>query len=530
MGMMTVLIADDDSTMRISLKTLVAWQEHGYQVIGEVADGKAALDICRRQCPDILITDMKMPEMDGIALLHALKEENLTPYIVVLSGYDDFHLVRDAMRLGAADYLLKLELEPCRLLELLSAAQPREQPEPNRISSAEQERLLRELISHFYINENQFEQQLHEAGIVFPDTQIWCMLVKADAIYRFEEVSDEDCYTLQLSIRNIAEEIINDGMTAYFVGGKTGELYVYAYPHEEYRSIPDFVQSIAGRLQEMLLRYLDIPCVIGLSQSGSAAHELSESARAASTAVQYRFWTEDTVLEAGKQIPKLLKDRDADVELQAQIITAFTALDDDAVRVVFDCMQEKLWCSTALPEMTQAAVELYSGIREAVARLGQQAENILPNSMKSVREILEMQSIGTLKQWIDALQKDVLTFIRSSRENTEHNPIVYRVCSMIGEMFSDDISIQQIAAELELSPGYLSALLKKHTGKNFTEYVTGVRIEHAKQLLKQTNEKIYSIAVQTGFSDQYYFSRIFKRITGTTPGEWRKQAQMEELL
>ena len=106
---LSVLIVDDDAMMRISLKSLIAWQEHGYRLIGEASDGEQALEICRRSAPDILITDMKMPRMDGIALLRALQKEKIQMYVIVLSGYDDFQLVREAMRLGAADYLLKLE-------------------------------------------------------------------------------------------------------------------------------------------------------------------------------------------------------------------------------------------------------------------------------------------------------------------------------------------------------------------------------------------------------------------------------------
>ena len=100
---LSVLIVDDDAMMRISLKSLIAWQEHGYRLIGEASDGEQALEICRRSAPDILITDMKMPRMDGIALLRALQKEKIQMYVIVLSGYDDFQLVREAMRLGAAD-------------------------------------------------------------------------------------------------------------------------------------------------------------------------------------------------------------------------------------------------------------------------------------------------------------------------------------------------------------------------------------------------------------------------------------------
>ena len=99
-----------------------------------------------------------------------------------------------------------------------------------------QERILRELIGHFYLNETDFAQQMKNAGIDWETAPIWCMLIKAGEIYRFEEVSDEDCYTLQFSVRNIAEEIVGDVMTAYYADGKTGELYVFASVQSQFES------------------------------------------------------------------------------------------------------------------------------------------------------------------------------------------------------------------------------------------------------------------------------------------------------
>ena len=116
------------------------------------------------------------------------------------------------------------------------------------------------------MNETDFAQQMKNAGIDWETAPIWCMLIKAGEIYRFEEVSDEDCYTLQFSVRNIAEEIVGDVMTAYYADGKTGELYVFASVQSQFESTDSFVQSVAERLQKMLLRYLDISCVIGLAQ------------------------------------------------------------------------------------------------------------------------------------------------------------------------------------------------------------------------------------------------------------------------
>ena len=118
-----IVIADDDAMLRIGLKAMLPWTQYGYQIVGEAQDGREALELCRKYQPDILLTDMKMPETDGLEVLRTLAIWPQKPAVIALSGYDEFSLVREAMRLGALDYLLKLELSPSRLLQCLQTVQ-----------------------------------------------------------------------------------------------------------------------------------------------------------------------------------------------------------------------------------------------------------------------------------------------------------------------------------------------------------------------------------------------------------------------
>ncbi|NLJ75605.1 MAG: response regulator, partial [Firmicutes bacterium] len=118
--MLKVLIVDDEAIVRIGLKSMIDWEEHGFELIGEANDGRRALELYKEHKPDIVITDLKMPVLDGLGLIQQIKELPFPCRIIVLSSYDDFALVRQAMKLGAADYLLKLEMEPAELLKILA--------------------------------------------------------------------------------------------------------------------------------------------------------------------------------------------------------------------------------------------------------------------------------------------------------------------------------------------------------------------------------------------------------------------------
>ena len=117
--MYQVAIVEDDMLSRIGLKALIPWEEHGYELIGEYENGRQALEAFRVNSPDIAIIDIKMPVMDGVELLRALKEEGIRAKCIVLSAYDDYEYVREALRIGAVDYFLKMQMEPDSLLELL---------------------------------------------------------------------------------------------------------------------------------------------------------------------------------------------------------------------------------------------------------------------------------------------------------------------------------------------------------------------------------------------------------------------------
>lgn len=118
-GEMRVLIVDDEALVRVGLKSMINWESYGFELIGEASDGRIALEMAKNTPPDILITDLKMPVLDGLELIRRVKKDYPNCKVIVLSSYDDFSLVREAMKLGAADYLLKLEVEPAQLINTL---------------------------------------------------------------------------------------------------------------------------------------------------------------------------------------------------------------------------------------------------------------------------------------------------------------------------------------------------------------------------------------------------------------------------
>lgn len=527
-----LLLVDDDAVMRIGLKTMLDWRQHGYLLVGEAVDGAEALELAKRELPDVVLTDMKMPVMDGVALIRALRELPSPPGVVVLSSYDDFTLVREAMKLGAADYLLKLEITPAALLQSLSHADHGRTdavaPEEDRIFARRQ--ALRDLVGRFYLDEADIERRLREAGVRFAEGTVYCLLIKAGEMYRFEEATEEECYTLCFSVQSIAEEIAGDCLDAYCVEGKTGEFYILGSVKSALAGEDNdlLVEQTARRLREMLAQYVDISCTIGIGIGDHTAAGLAQACRQAADAVRSRFYAADSsILWWRGELPETVSETYSTYPLRCQLSRGLEALNADEVSAALSQMRADLTEKhLSRHAVLSALLDLASTVRDVFERRGVEAGTLLPDSRCDLVELAALQSTREVCRWLGTLERELLRDIAAERAGSGQN-VVRRARVLIEARYAQDIGVADVAAELELTPGYLSALMKKHTGLNFSEYLTRVRIEAAKKLLDAGTEKIYEVAEQVGYEDPYYFSRLFKRMTGVSPSDWRNRGNRE---
>ena len=172
--------------------------------------------------------------------------------------------------------------------------------------------------------------------------------------------------------------------------------------------------------------------------------------------------------------------------------------------------------------MLQAAAELQNGVCECLERYGRTARQTLSHSYRDLREILTLNSASDCIAWIKSMQEDIALFFSLEEQNAASD-VVQQAIDIIEKRFAQSFSLRELADELQISPGYLSVRLKKQTGMNFSEYLMQIRLQRAQRLLRTTDGRIADIAMRVGYPDQFYFSRLFKRATGMTPSEYRKQ-------
>ena len=496
-----ILIADDDTMVRIGLKTVINWEENGFVLVGEAAKGLEAMQLVQEKKPDIVITDIKMPGMDGIELIRQLRQQSTPPEILVLSSYDEFELVKQALKLGARDYLLKLNLNPEELLHSLraiaaenAAASPLFSGDDEKSCALLRQNFLWDVVSNYYMNGQQLEQSMRELEIHLEGRPVYCMVIKVGEVYRFEEATAEEIQTLRISVVNITEEIVSDVCCGYCFSGRTGEFDVLLTAPAP---APDeAVLRLAKRLRKMLHEYLELSCtvLVGSSmQPGGAG--IKEAFWRANAAVSQRFYaSHDGVLLWRQDMERVFARLKTDMQR--------LALSRSTVRAI--------------------ALELLYIVQEHFERNELPIRTVLTNSCRSYEELLHMETLGEVIAWLDALRQDLSDFLLRESEKGGAK-IVGMAQDWIAAHYREAASLQEAARAVSLNPSYFSTLLKKFTGKSYTELLMEYRIERAKELLLLTDAKVYRVGQMVGYEDKFYFSRIFKRVTGMTPVEFKNQ-------
>lgn len=526
--MTSVLVVDDDAIMRMSLHMMIDWENEGFAWMGEAENGKEALKCIDEIHPQIVITDMKMPGMDGVSLIRELKKYRHPPEILVLSSYDDYELVKESMRLGASDYLLKVDLTAEKLLQALRPLQiqkdmTRNVVVPQHILRAH---LMKNIMSRYFLSEEEMQEQFLQANVVFQADHIWCMALRTDL--SSECIADEEEYqTICLSLINIAEEIVGDELTAFCAEGYTGEFFVLGVCNRLYDETL-YIKQTADRLVLMLNQYLDLHVSIGISRGTYTIQGVFQACKSARLASKMAIWEQKDCLFAEQEKISIAEKSMAYLpQLNQAIQTSNCELFRHVMQGIraFICVR-----NNSLEEQKNLSSELLMNLQESIRKSGWRKDLSAAMEDKRFQELKQVSSSQELSDWIDVLIATICNGMEETakRENRKESLMAQ---DYIEQHFAENITLSALAEHLNLTPGYLSTLMKRDLGMTFSEYVLHVRMEHARRLLKQGKLHVYEVAECVGYSNQYYFNMLFKRTFGITPGQYsRRKGKKEEKI
>ena len=526
--MYSLIIAEDEALVREVLVNADYWKLCGITRIFEARNGAEACRLMQSESVDFILTDIRMPVMDGLELLFHVKETNPDIECVMLTGFDDFEYVRTAMRLGASDYLLKpvKDEELMQLFLKLAGRRQEKRLEQYRraleLSEWKQSRqLLREQFLADWFSGRKtdpewIERKRNELDIVWNADDYVVMLLEADRSCGLaERYSRRDLELLHYGIRNIAEEVLSEGFGQFYIFPDDERLVIWREAADEAE-----MEERLKRIRRSVKQYLKITVTIGISKRHTAVSDVYQAYLEAMNSLKMKWY--------------LGSDR----------TFFFDRLPQEEGRPFFHReFQDRLHHAVAMgdEEQLQSHVAgLFAEVRsKKISAL--QIEHMMLAVMQIVQEHMEpaefdAQFGNSPEKWLDRARSldtidEIETFVAScfrqameaSRQRRKHkkSKLISDVLQYLDEHYKEDISLQQLADRFFVNASYLSRLFKEEVGHIFTKHVMRLRVEKAQHLLKTTHLKIYEVSEAVGYSDVKYFNKIFKDFTGLTPAEYR---------
>lgn len=536
--MVKLFLVEDEIIMRNGIKNNIDWEVEGIEFVGEASDGELAYPQIQKLKPDILVTDIKMPFMDGLELTELVRKDFPDMKIIILSGYDDFSYAQKAVSLNVTEYLLK-PITPKKLLESIrkeveKIEKSRQSEEYNDLTEEvkKERRVLEKQIFFRKLIRNEFQmtealEKGKELGMELSASWYQIILCYIDTTGGRTEIYSEH----QNAVLQEVEKVTSEMAGWYDFDRGTEGMAILAMEDSE----EELISKVKHNLD--LIIHIVEKCpgaeyFIGLGSRVNRLRQLGESYDAANRAFSHRYMqTESAVLDSNC-LPDYPKESDMDIHavdinrLDRKIIHNFLhmgAIDEvpHFINGYLESMGRKNVQSVIF--LQYITMDIYFCIVAFLEEIGYEIEDVADEyrdindivrrftTLDRVKEYFEKVLIGTLRLRDNISQKKFSQVLKKAKDYIE------------GNYNQEDISLNAVAAHVNVSPNYFSTIFSQEMGKTFIEYLTEIRMGRAKELLMTTSKKTSEIAYDVGYKDPHYFSFMFKKTQGCTAREYRNR-------
>ncbi|MGI6679216.1 MAG: response regulator [Dehalobacterium sp.] len=536
--MLRILIVDDEPLERQGVRLILEKYRPGDQVVGEAGDGEEAVQIATRLKPDVILLDIRMPGLDGIEVTKILKPLLPDTRIVVITAYGEFNYAKKAVSLGVADYLLK-PVDTQELLVLLERLEGEVLSE--RKSKDEMKRLRETLNDALPLIRVGFVMDLINGSLTNPEElfnraefleihqplrlamHVWIDEQNSNSAYR----SELEYQILQKQVGDIIQKTFHNwnGVLTVPVGSGQFVILLPFNGEEEPQMIREISQKIGDEICSQVRIKTDATVTIGIGRAVNNAVGIVRSHQEALTAGEFRLiYGGDQVIHADD----VTTPHDSGVLLEQGnekgIAMAIRMGDWEKTKQHF----QFLWADVP-PENRYNAGDIRMKLLEvsalasrAAVEGGVKAEDIPALNMPADQDSVTAQSLLKIYDHVIDWLGELVSRVRSSRD-FRNTSLIEKAVRYMEENHPHELSLEDVARQVYLSPCYFSRLFKQVKGWSFSEYLTQIRIEEARRLLVNTDFQISEIASRVGYRDARYFSQVFKRNEGCTPITYRRE-------
>ncbi|HLV08630.1 MAG TPA: response regulator, partial [Halanaerobiales bacterium] len=507
--MLGLIIVDDEVLARVGVKSLIDWENEGYQILGEANNGAEGLQLIKEAEPDIVLTDIKMPIMDGLEMIKKGLENEIDTKFIVLSSYDDFYLVKKAMKLGAVDYLIKLELDEKVLLDTL-------RPVKEEIISAREKSRGEELLKHNINTENSMRKEFfkklignlisdkeeinymaRELRIKLDSSCLMVMITRINSIDSLKKFDNKDLRIFEFSVTNIIQEIMDNYFPACVFLNSWGEvLTIFSVDRaNSRRDYQNKLREMVANTSRMLNDYLDISTNTAISGIHHCFEELSEAYLEACKGLKYTFYchsSEPVFYYCLEKYQSKYDDRLDLLTINRLLSKYLDTMDGKGLEGMFNKLTEKLERGKFTREhLFDFCGDLIYVINSQLAEAD--LRKVFNKELTPYRSIDRLGNKYELSEWVKDLGKGLINLVEEYKHD-EKLFLIGQAKKYIHAHFTEDISLSEVAEQINISSGYLSSLFKDVEEKGLNEYLTELRIAEAKRMLRNSSNKIYRIS------------------------------------
>lgn len=541
--MLKVFLAEDEFIIREGIKNNIDWQAHGYEFCGEASDGELAFPLIQKTRPDILITDIKMPFVDGLALSRLVKKELPETEIIILSGYEEFDYAKEAIQIGVARYLLKPINGETLLQEIDSVAEiilgkQKEKEIREKYQKEMEENSLRDqmdLFQHLVTGDCSMEELLSVADkldlkIMAPWYSI--VLLKIQSMKHDYEEYSGSIVVVDERIAKLAEP----EHVLIFDRALEGRAFLFKADSEE--ELLAYQKEYLGDVKEVLSGYANLRYFGGIGTPVNRLREIPASFEDASHAFAHRYLVaESCILDSSLLMQEGAAEHE-DFRISAvnpeQIDRAkmqeFLRTGDlDEVVYFVDEFFGKLDGGAMKSRIFRQYITMdaYFSIVDFLKGLGLQKDEIeAPDQDSSI-----LQDEKSAMDYIVRIMEKALV-LREKKASSRYEDVVSEVIHYIEDNYAqEELSLNLLASHVNFSPNHLSMIFSQQTGQTLIRYLTDYRMNRAKELLRCSSKKSSVISMEVGYKDPHYFSYLFKKTQGMTPTQYRggRAAEGEDL-
>lgn len=530
--MYRVLLVDDEEDVREGLVVEVDWEALDLRIVGLAENGREALEMAERVEPDIVITDISMPFMDGLELARRLRERNPLVKLVILTGYDEFDYARQAVSLSVDEYLLK-PFSAAHLTELLTRLRAQMEAEITEREDVQQLRehyrtslplLQADLIATL------LHRQKSSAYILSRASQ--CGLELTGRRYGVSILTlhpSEDPELKLFAALNIAAEVWAEHKAGHAFLHQETVVLLYVEPLKTLEGTQVEAENLQQQVLENVIRsirhYLRVPVTIGSSRLVDSLPEVKHAYEDALLALDYRLvpGTDSLIYIADveRQAAGKLRFDELKQQTLTRCLKAGTQTElEQGLQIIF----REITVEHGRSDIQLYLIEVLTTVWKAAQASGEDMEDIFGAGFQLYTDLFRLPGLSEAQQKVREVCLLVQQRISSGRQHV-YKDIVEQALAFTKKHYADpDLSIQKVCAHLHISSGYFCSIFKKEVQLTFLQYLMQIRMDEARELLRSTELKSFQIAEKVGFAEPNYFSFCFKKNIGVSPKEYRKQA------